>query len=265
MQVLAIIGSPRKGNSYRVTKQIERLMTQTSDVKIEYLFLHQANLQACRGCFQCVAAGEQSCPLQDDRPAIVQKMKGADGVIFVSPTYTLNVSGLMKNFMDRIAYNSHRPAFLGKPAMLVTTSAGPGTEDTLKALSWCSITGLEIVSEIGLIVYPTRGYAPAHQKTVDKQIRKAVGQFEKALTTRSISPPLIRVIQFYALKANAMFGRNYYLADYNYYKDKKSYHLDRKVNWWKRLLGSFFFRVSTLWMERNYILLKRDDGSVSRS
>jgi multimeric flavodoxin WrbA len=36
-------------------------------------------------------------------------MQEADGVIFASPGYTANVSGLMKNLMDRLAYTAHRP------------------------------------------------------------------------------------------------------------------------------------------------------------
>jgi len=50
MQVLTIIGSPRKGHSYRVAQQIERRLTQNPDVRFEYVFLNQLNLQTCRGC-----------------------------------------------------------------------------------------------------------------------------------------------------------------------------------------------------------------------
>jgi multimeric flavodoxin WrbA len=253
MRVLAIIGSPRKGNSYEVTQQIERALRKNENLQFEYLFLSQVNLQPCRGCYTCITRGEQHCPLKDERESIVQKMRGADGVIFVSPVYTLNVSGLMKNFMDRMGYNAHRPAFLGKPAMLVATAAGPGTTDTMKALSWFSVTGFEIVSRLGVIVYPSHDYAPAHQQKVDKQIERAARQFEKALNQCSSPPSLLRVIQFYALKANAMFGQAVYLADYAYYKDRENYHLDVKVSWWKQLLGRFFYQVSTQWMGRNFV------------
>ena len=51
MQVLTIIGSPRKGHSYRVAQQIERRLTQNPDVRFEYVFLSQVNLQTCRGCY----------------------------------------------------------------------------------------------------------------------------------------------------------------------------------------------------------------------
>jgi multimeric flavodoxin WrbA len=258
MKVLAIIGSPRKGNSYQLTRKIEQHLTKDPDIEFEYVFLSLMNLHPCRGCYNCITRGEQHCPLKDDRENIVQKMRQADGVIFVSPVYTLNVSGLMKNFMDRIAYNSHRPPFIGKPALLVTTTAGLGVDSTLNALSWFAIMGFRIVAKIGIVVYPQHQNAPAHQKNVDKQIEKAARRFENALQERPSQPPLVKIIQFQALKANAMFGRNVYLADHAYYKEKENYHLDVEVSWWKRLLGKFFYRMSTQWMNQNFVPLQKD-------
>ena len=147
MQVLAIIGSPRKGHSCHLTQQIEQRLTKNADVRFEYVFLSQVNLEPCRGCYVCQSRGEQYCPIKDERGDLVQRMQQADGVIFVSPTYTGNVSSLMKNLMDRLAYTAHRPAFLGKPAMLVAT-ASSYTRDTLKALSWFGYTGFDIVSKL---------------------------------------------------------------------------------------------------------------------
>ncbi|MCE7697524.1 MAG: NAD(P)H-dependent oxidoreductase, partial [Methanobacterium paludis] len=40
MKILAIIGSPKgKGNSYKVTKEVEEKMNGMEDVTFEYLFL----------------------------------------------------------------------------------------------------------------------------------------------------------------------------------------------------------------------------------
>jgi hypothetical protein len=53
-------------------------------------------------------------------------MDAADGVIVASPVYVEDVSGAMKNWIDRMAYHCYRPAFAGKLACVVTTS-GVGT------------------------------------------------------------------------------------------------------------------------------------------
>jgi len=241
--VLAIIGSPRRGNSYRVTQSIEAVLNRLGDVRVEHLFLNRAELEPCRGCYRCVARGEQDCPIQDDRPSIVQRMEAADGVIMVSPVYTLNVTGLMKNFLGRIAYTAHRPPFLGKPAMLVTTTAGVGQGAALKSLSWFAVPGFDIVAKLGLVVHPVYANAPAQQKRVDRQIERAAGRFFRALGSLGRSPGLIRVIQFNALKANADFAGEYYQADAAYYQQRRWYHRDGEIGRLKRWLGRFFYRM----------------------
>lgn len=66
MKILAIIGSPKgKGNSYRVTKEVEEKMKEIEDVNFEYIFLKDIDLQMCRGCFSCVVKGENFCPIKD--------------------------------------------------------------------------------------------------------------------------------------------------------------------------------------------------------
>jgi multimeric flavodoxin WrbA len=61
-------------------------------------------------------------------------MMNADGIIFVSPAYANNVTGLMKNFIDRFAYVGHRPNFFNQCPMLVATTGY--TEKTLNTLSY---------------------------------------------------------------------------------------------------------------------------------
>ncbi|GAJ06215.1 unnamed protein product, partial [marine sediment metagenome] len=68
MKVLVIVGSSRvKGNTYKATKQLEEKIKKLGEVEFNYLFLKEANLKPCRGCFTCVTRGEQLCPIKDDR------------------------------------------------------------------------------------------------------------------------------------------------------------------------------------------------------
>ena len=118
MKILAIMGSPRKGNTYRAVQRIEENMKAMGEVEFEYLWLKDAGLADCKGCTVCFLKGEQRCPLKDGRKAIEQKMLSVDGVIFASPNYASNVSGLMKTFIDRFAYAGHRPRFYGQYALM---------------------------------------------------------------------------------------------------------------------------------------------------
>src|SRR5512143_2920305 len=149
MKVLAIMGSPRKGDSFEVTHLIEKSMKSLGNVDFEYLWLKDAHLEICRGCCVCFAKGEKCCTLKDDRERIENAIHAADGVIFVSPVYVMNVTALMKNFIDRFAYRCHRPRFFRKYAMLVSNAAVIGTPQTLKALDWAvRIWGFTIVNSL---------------------------------------------------------------------------------------------------------------------
>jgi multimeric flavodoxin WrbA len=51
MKILLVMGSPRKGNTYRAAERIRELMESHGPVGFEYLWLRDANLLPCRGCF----------------------------------------------------------------------------------------------------------------------------------------------------------------------------------------------------------------------
>jgi NAD(P)H-dependent FMN reductase len=235
-----------------MVQQIERQLTQNAEVQFEYVFLGQVNLQSCRGCYVCQSRGEQYCPLKDERAALVAKMQQADGVIFVSPVYTFNVSGLMKNFMDRIAYTVHRPAFLGKPAILVT-SGSLETAETLKILAWFSNTGFEIVSRLGIPAWPSPHLAWRGGKAVDQRIEKAVRRFEQALTHPPVSLSLGKVINFYAMKATAVTDPTFFAADADYHQDINQ--LDIKVSDWKKRIGQVYYWMAMKWLSRRLVPL----------
>ncbi|WP_269850614.1 flavodoxin family protein [Methanosarcina horonobensis] len=102
-------------------------MQDLGNIEFEYLMLKDADLSQCHGCFVCFTTGENHCPCKDDAPAIEQKMHSADGVIFATPVYGMNVSALMKTFIDRFSYIFHRPRFFDKksPSSLHYRRSGP--------------------------------------------------------------------------------------------------------------------------------------------
>jgi multimeric flavodoxin WrbA len=110
------MGSPITGNTYRAAERIRELMEAHGPVEFEYLWLRDEDLLPCRGCFVCIARGEERCPNRDDAPAIEQRMREAGGVIFALPVYGMNVSGLFKTFVDRFCYIFHPPRFFDKKA-----------------------------------------------------------------------------------------------------------------------------------------------------
>ncbi len=85
-------------------------------------------------------------------------MMASDAVIFASPVYTNHISGIMKDFFDRISYFAHRPAYFGKQAMIMSVAAGFGAEnstDYMKGIA--SVFGFTIASTCDLFISSSGG------------------------------------------------------------------------------------------------------------
>lgn len=248
MKILCIIGSPKgKGNTYDITKRVEEeTRGMDKDVEFEYILLKAANLQTCRGCFQCLGKGEHFCPIKDDREQIENKMKEADGVIFATPVYVYNVSWIMKNFIDRFAYICHRPRFNGKQAMVLATTGAVGLKFTLFTLAFeVGTWGFAVVQKLGVICPPGEISDNDKQKLIEKtqrDIAKSSKTFYNSLKeTKPPKPGFIRLLSF-ALQKYAFSVADSGSADYQYWKNQgwlekgTKFYYDVKVNAIKRTL-----------------------------
>lgn len=156
MQILALVGSHRKnGNTARVVALIaEQLQEQAArnseDLEVETLYLAHQDVGPCRGCRVCFDEGEDRCPLNDDLPAIKARMDEADALIIASPVYVDDVSGVVKNWIDRLAYVCHRPEYADKCTYLVATVGSSPTQHALRTLKIAlSGWGYHIVGQSG--------------------------------------------------------------------------------------------------------------------
>jgi multimeric flavodoxin WrbA len=203
MKVLVIMGSPHKGNTYAAAKKIEEAMQRKAAVEFEYLMLAEANLSPCRGCFVCFQKGEGFCPIDDDADAIMEKLGSADGVIFASPVFGMNVTGLMKTFIDRFSYIFHRPRFFSKKALLLSTTGALGQKDVLKYLGMvAAIWGFEVAASVGLVT-PRMGAERWFTREQEDELEKAAEMFSGALERTTRSPPgLMDVIIFHGQRGS---------------------------------------------------------------
>jgi multimeric flavodoxin WrbA len=99
MKIIAICGSPRKGNTEFILK---RILTKAEELgaRTELILLREKRIEFCNGCLSCDSTGE--CNIRDDMQIIYPKLEEADLIIFGSPNYFNNMSGMMKNFIDRL-------------------------------------------------------------------------------------------------------------------------------------------------------------------
>ena len=99
MKVIGICGSPRIGSNTEILLRETLKTMEKSGAETELILLREKNIQLCTGCDECSKTGE--CVIEDDMKEINEKLSNANVIIFGSPTYFDNVTGLMKIFMDR--------------------------------------------------------------------------------------------------------------------------------------------------------------------
>ena len=103
MQVLAISSSPLKdrGNTDIILKEFITGLGERG-VEVEVIYLSEMMIKPCLGKLVCWLKTPGVCCQKDDMAQLLEKMKTSDVWIFASPLYWDGVSGLMKNFFDRL-------------------------------------------------------------------------------------------------------------------------------------------------------------------
>ncbi len=232
MKILVIIGSPRKGETYAAVEQLKERLNQQGDVEFDDLWLRDAKLGPCRGCHACIRFGEAKCPLKDDRAAIVARMETADGIIFATPVYSLQVSYLMKTLIDELSYLWHRPRFFGKFAMGLASGGGQFKETLgyLKqnAKSW----GFTWVTEVGA-PHPD-ALVPKARANYERSLDKAARRFYQAIRDgRTPAPKLEDLIRFRMWRVNAVACKEFIPADYQHWNEtgwfQRDYYSGAKI------------------------------------
>lgn len=249
MKILAICGSPHRGNCYSVLNSIKENYP-TIDFKL--LMLKEVNLEQCRGCYVCVLKGEEKCPLKDDRDMIIKEISDADGIVFASPVYVNHIAALMKHFIDRLGFFAHRPRFYDKYAMVMAICAGFGAKEANEYMNGIfSVFGFNVVSslELQIATKSEKEKTYNHEKTI-----KAFNTFITGIKEGQRNPPpptLTQVIYFNIFKSISGLNKKVGKADYQFYKDKTDFTYDIKINFFKKMLAKWIARKTIRKMMKN--------------
>lgn len=122
-KVLAISGSLRKGNTEWLLKMVLK-ETRKYRAKTHLVLLRKKEIRLCDGCLICEEV--RKCHINDNMQAIYPKLLESDVVILGTPVYFDNVTGIMKNFIDRL--NPICEELKGKKLVAVTVGQLKGRE-----------------------------------------------------------------------------------------------------------------------------------------
>lgn len=163
-------------------------------------------------------------------------MHAADGVIFATPVYSMNVSALLKTFIDRLFYICHRPLFFDKKALLLSTTGALGLKGVLYYLKLIvGVWGFEVVCSVGLKNNPIQISEMKKQEN-NQKLEKAASAFYNSFQKKRRSPGLKDVLIFHSQRASFGDPEQSSLVDYTYWKEKgwlrseAKYYVDIPVN-----------------------------------
>ena len=102
MKITIINGSPRKnGSTFKILNYFKEFLENNYGINIIFVNLIDYNIKYCVGCQNCYMTGK--CVfLEDGIEEIHDTIKASSGIIFGSPNYATNVSGIFRNFHDRV-------------------------------------------------------------------------------------------------------------------------------------------------------------------
>ncbi len=157
MRLLFLSGSPqKKGNTARLLAHLSDLAkgAEISGLKTKQISLAGLRIKPCRSCRKCMQKG--SCVLKDDFNSIARKMLRSDVIIIGSPVYFHDVSGVLKNFLDRTYSLWHEKQLRAKRFIPVAVAAESGEERTLDTLQiWAQAHEMKIIHGVS-----GHGYKP---------------------------------------------------------------------------------------------------------
>lgn len=243
-KVLLIDASLRSGFTAKAAAQItERL---GGDISVEALTLREFTITPCSGCCLCLSQGSVLCPhLNDGVKDVLDRMLSADGVIVVAPNYSLQVPGILKDLLDRLAYVFHRPRLFDKAFMPVIVQGVYGGGKVASYLNdvfgfWGMNTAKGIVLSGG--IFPRKPQDARAAAKNDKAIAKGVDGFRKELyRVKPKSPSFFRMMIFRSTRSSMICFEEALPPDKAYYLekgwDKADYYYPVPIGPVKRFAG----------------------------
>lgn len=115
MRVVAVLGSPRpSGNSRLLSQLLCQELGRRSAIVKSYP-LNEMRFKGCQGCAACKGKSDR-CVVKDDLEEVLDEVISSDVIIASSPVYWGDVTGQMKQFIDR-TYSFLKPGFMDRVDM----------------------------------------------------------------------------------------------------------------------------------------------------
>mgnify|MGYP001406522929 CR=1 FL=1 len=193
MKITVFNGSPRagKGNTHAM---VQAFLEGANDAgaSSETIFLAKKNIDHCDGCFLCWTSHPGECVIKDDMKILLEKLMASDVIVYATPVYVDNVTGILKTFMDRLVplidphFNKdenneclHRKRYAKYPKIVVIANCGYPEDSHFQVLRLLfRRNARNMHSEIIAEIYRGGGELLSQKNAM---MKIAVGRYKKVL------------------------------------------------------------------------------------
>ena len=237
MKYLIINGSPRRKNTWKMVEQAKLNL----DGEFEEIHLMKEKIPLCNGCSKCIMEGEEKCPHYDVIKPLVENMRSSDAIIISCPVYAMNVSAILKNFLDHTAYVYHRPEFFTKKALVLVSSAGAGHKKVAKYID-------ETLRHWGVNkVYKIAMACGGKEHLETAGVNKTAKKFNDDVKSNRLHSPKIGDIIFYDVWKAMACSNNPIEPDKKFWYENdlinKDFAPEIKLNIFKKIFSKMMFFI----------------------
>ena len=102
--IVVFDGGARNKKLSKTTLMVDKFIegAKSAGANVEEYKLSKLDIHHCDGCYMCWSKTPGDCIHKDIMTELREKYRSADLVVFASPLYIFNVTGIMKTFMDRL-------------------------------------------------------------------------------------------------------------------------------------------------------------------
>ena len=247
MKILCLVASDRMRHTWDAAQSFLQELKKSADVQTEIIRLADFKIEPCKGCIICFDKGEQHCPHDDDRDAILEKLEQADGLILAVPNYAFQIPGTLKILLDRMGYIFHRPRFFGRWFSAIVVQGVYGGKDIEKYLNFIG-RGLGFNTVTGSIITTREPISEKRAQKNKEALTKHATRYAKALTKKNLpNPGIMELMMFRMSRSGIKESLDSSYRDYSYFEEQgwmsSDFYYPVRLGLFKRLMGRIFDQI----------------------
>ena len=122
MNILALLGSPRRGGNTEVLLDELLAAARSRGHMVHKVRLYDRSIRPCLDCRACKRREDHTCAVEDDMADLHDRLARADVLVFGTPIYWYGPTAQMKLLVDRLRPFVVSGALQGKKGILVAPS-----------------------------------------------------------------------------------------------------------------------------------------------